>query len=133
MGKLHPKVSEFKAFIEKHPKLIKHVRSNKESWQPYYEKWLYYGEEDEYWEQFSDQGNEKQTDGNGKQYAEMFQKVSGMLNNLDLNKLQEQMSQLNGVLSNVQSILQQYQQNKQQQPFFQSKNNRPNPFKFGKD
>jgi hypothetical protein len=134
VSNLHPKVSEFKAFVERHPNLIKHVRKNKDSWQPYYEKWLLYGEDDDYWDTFSDGERKKSEDKSSKNNnQELFSKLSGMVNNLDLNKLQDQMNQLSGVITNVQSLLQQYQESKQQNPFQKAHGNRPNPFKFGKD
>ncbi|MBB6455001.1 Sec-independent protein translocase protein TatA [Salirhabdus euzebyi] len=137
MGNLHPKVSKFKAFVEKHPKLIKQVRKNKEGWQPYFEKWVLYGEEDEYWKQFkSESEKEKKKSESKASNQELLKKLSSMFNNMDMDKLQEQMNQLNGVITNVQSMMTQFQQNKQQnqnQNPNVSQQNRPNPFHFGKD
>ncbi|MRG85521.1 spore coat protein YlbD [Salinibacillus xinjiangensis] len=131
MSSLHPKVAKFRSFVEKHPKLIDHVRNNKESWQPYYEKWILYGEDDPYWESFRDYDDRKETD---RDNQELFQKLSNMMNNVDLNKLQEQMHQLNGVISNVQSVIQQFQHQKPHHRMpMNHQQQRPNPFKFGKD
>ncbi|SET85985.1 Putative coat protein [Salinibacillus kushneri] len=130
MSSLHPKVEQFKSFVEKHPKLIEHVRTQKGSWQTYYEKWLLYGEEDAYWNQFKDEGTKASSKEKQVKNQELFSKLSNMMNNMDLNKLQDQMNQLSGVISNVQGLIQQFQQQNSGSSWSQ---NRPDPFKFGKD
>ena len=133
MSKLHPKVEQFKVFVKKHPKLIKHVRKNNESWQTYYEKWKLYGEEDDFWLQFKEEhtNDKKKSERTKQSNQELLNKLSELVNNIDINRLQEQIHQVNGVITNVQSVLQQFQQNKQQ-PFSRPQG-RPNRFKFGKD
>jgi hypothetical protein len=134
MGQLHPKVKEFKEFVEKHPKLIDHVRKNKESWQTYYDKWRLYGEEDAFWKEFKSENNEKKGTKFNFANQELVNKLTGILSNIDLNKLQEQMAQLNGVLTNVQSIIEQFKQNNPSNIFSrQHPNHHKNPFWFGKD
>ncbi|QHS22139.1 hypothetical protein GWK91_03930 [Virgibacillus sp. MSP4-1] len=134
MSSLHPKVEQFKSFVEKHPKLMEHVRNRKETWQPYYEKWLLYGEEDEYWDDFKEERERSATKEKRANNQELFQKLSNMMNNMDMNKLQDQMNQLNGVISNVQNLIQQFQQQNSGSDWSQgAQQHRPDPFKFGKD
>ncbi|MBO8155362.1 MAG: YlbD family protein [Bacillaceae bacterium] len=146
MGKLHPKVEKFKRFVQKHPELIRHVRENNESWQSYFDRWIYYGEDDPYWDQFKTSSKPKSS---ATKQQEGMQKLLGMLEKIDLEKVQKNIEQLSGTLSNVQSIMSQFQKSKPPSPFGQrpgpfqgqrpfspypSQPNQPkNPFNFGND
>ncbi|WP_345238765.1 YlbD family protein [Pontibacillus salipaludis] len=138
---LHPSVAEFKEFTGRYPKLIKHVRDHRESWQPYYEKWVLLGEDDPYWNQFTEgneQGktNDQQTEGkedhDSTNNKEMMGQFMNMIENVDLNKVQGHIQQLNGAISNIQNLVGQFQEMKKTNP---TKGNAPkkSPFGFGRD
>lgn len=145
MTKLHPKVQEFKQFIQQHPELIRHVRENKESWQPYFDRWMYYGEDDPYWDRFKEKPG---TRGKSQGKQEGLQKLFNMLENMDLDKVQKNIEQISGALNNVQSIMSQFQKQKGHSPFsqasppfqrqrpfppFQRQERPENPFFYGND
>lgn len=115
---LHPSIQAFRQFVQQHPKLIREVRQNQTGWQPYYEKWVLLGEEDPSWQAYKE--NEEQTgraDAESQEAGkEMFNKVMGMANQFDLQKLQGHIHQLNGALDNIKQLIAQYQGVKQQLP-----------------
>lgn len=43
---------EFKSFVRKNPKLLKHVRNNEMSWQKFYEMYDLYGEDETVWQPY---------------------------------------------------------------------------------
>lgn len=131
---LHPSIQAFKEFVQQHPKLIQEVRQKRADWQPYYEKWVLMGEEDPSWQAYKDgQNAEAETEAEAGQTEkeseetgnEMFNKVMGMANQLDLQKLQGHIHHLNGALENIKQLIGQYQGVKQQLP---SKKNTPTFF-----
>ncbi|MCD5322561.1 MULTISPECIES: YlbD family protein [Pontibacillus] len=142
-SQLHPSVAEFKEFVGRYPKLIQEVRQKGESWQPYYEKWVLLGEEDPYWEQFNqpteqqkantqDVEQEQEEDNDSGKNKEMMGQFMNMIENVDLNKVQGHIQQLNGAISNIQNLVGQFQDMKKTNP---SKGNTPkrSPFGFGRD
>lgn len=50
--KLSPEVQKFKAFVQKHPYLIKEVREKKTTWQELFEEWYLLGEDDPKWQAY---------------------------------------------------------------------------------
>lgn len=128
--KLHPTIREFKHFVNQHPKLLREIRKNGRSWQEYYEKWVLLGEDDPYWKSFDDETGTKtkKTDTSKKNHdkkTEIFSKMWEMTENLDMDKVQKQVHQLNGAISSLQDLLGQ----------FQTKQNSPSekPFSIFKD
>ncbi|WP_404459151.1 YlbD family protein [Oceanobacillus kapialis] len=118
--KLHPSVVEFKAFINKHPALIRNIRKNGRSWQEYYEQWALLGEEDSIWLEYKEkeegsdtkeERSEKQ-DGNGtsERNKELFANLIKMTENMDLNKVQKQINSFNNTISIIQELIGQFQQ-----------------------
>lgn len=114
--KLHPTVIAFKTFINKHPKLIEEIRKNGRSWQEYYEKWVLLGEDDPMWETYKkDEGKgteaKKGKSSNSKK-NEIFSQIMKAAENLDIDKVQGQVQQLNSVLSTLQELFGQFQHTK---------------------
>lgn len=109
--KLHPTVLEFKQFVNKHPVLLEEVRKNGRSWQEYYEKWALLGEDDPFWDQFRDKDNTPEEKGEQK-HAELFSQLMKLTKNMDLNKVQEHVHQLNNTISMIQGGINQFQENK---------------------
>ncbi|MDY0396278.1 spore coat protein YlbD [Virgibacillus halophilus] len=112
--KLHPTIREFKQFVNQHPKLLREIRKNGRSWQEYYEKWVLLGEEDPFWTSFQGDADPKKDNTGGKhndkdKKTEIFSKMWEMTENLDMDKVQKQVHQLNGAISSLQDLLGQFQ------------------------
>lgn len=139
---LHPSIKEFKEFVQKHPGLIKKVRSGNESWQDYYEKWVLLGEDDPSWEKYKqpegknynnheeDKKQSKNTKKEKKEKKELMNSLMKMVENVDLNKVEGHINQLNGAITNIQSLLHQFQDGKKKS---QSDNGNRPPFNLNQD
>lgn len=110
---LHPTVSEFKSFINKHPKLIGEIRKSGQSWQEYYEKWVLLEEDDPFWEQFK---GENTTGHKIENKHEWFGQLMKLTENIDLEKVQEQVGQLSGTVSTLQEILGEFKEKEKHEP-----------------
>ncbi|WP_100011070.1 spore coat protein YlbD [Lentibacillus sediminis] len=111
--KLHPLVYDFKVFINSHPALREEIRKNGRGWQEFYEKWVLLGEEDTYWDAYKQLPvtNEKEPETKEKD-TEMFAKLMKMTENLDMEKVQGQVSQLSKTIAMVQEAIGQFQESK---------------------
>ncbi|WP_047984579.1 YlbD family protein [Ornithinibacillus californiensis] len=104
---LHPKVSEFREFINRHPKLRKEIRKTGRTWQELYEKWILLGEDDDFWEDYKEESlNEESKDDNK---AELFAQLLKYAEKMDIDKVQKQVHQLSGTIGTIQELLDQYQ------------------------
>lgn len=120
-SQLHPTVQEFKDFLNKHPKLIKEVRKMGGSWQEYYEKWALLGEDDPFWNDYKD----KEVSQLSKlKESDFFNHLIKLTDYIDVNKVQQQVSQLNNTIQIIQGMLGEYVKTKepnvverQQRPF----------------
>ncbi len=113
---LHPSVSEFKQFINQHPKLIKHIRKNGRPWQEMYEKWVLLGEDDPYWESFksdSEDNKEEKKESKKDKNSELFSQLVKMTESMDLDKFQKQMDQFSSSLGTIQELIGQFQKTKE--------------------
>lgn len=112
-SELDPTVLAFKQFINKHPALIKDIRQHGRSWQEHYEKWVLLGEEDSYWDKYKPDNESKQKETKGKEkHAELFSHLIKLSENIDIDKLQNQVHQLNHTITTVQEVITQFQQSK---------------------
>ncbi|QHE52070.1 YlbD family protein [Pontibacillus sp. HMF3514] len=141
---LHPSVQQFKDFVSNHPKLVKEVKDQGASWQPYYEKWVLLGEEDSYWDPYREEEaaqsknaeetkNEASSEDNNQEFMGQLMSI---VNKVDLNRVQEHIQQLNGAVQNIQSLVGQFQDMKKQLPGQSQNQERPqrrSPFSFGRD
>lgn len=116
---LHPSVREFKGFLQRHPKLVEEVRKSGKGFQEYYEKWALLGEDDPFWDQFKKTGKTGKSENGAKQgKAELMERLIRMSENIDLDKLQKQVDNINNTITTVQGLLGQFQSTKgPQQPF----------------
>lgn len=108
----HPSVEGFKEFVKKHPKLIKEVRSNKKSWQDLYEDWVILGENDEMWDPYKRDANSEKVEesqNSKKKMEDIIAQVFSYAKKMDFEELQQHMTNLNGAITNVQEIVQQFQ------------------------
>ncbi|WP_017753600.1 YlbD family protein [Calidifontibacillus oryziterrae] len=140
MSKLNPKVAEFKEFVKRHPNIVKDVRANKKTWQELYEDWYMFGEEDSMWEKYKSvtSDDEKQAKRpTAKKESDFMSQLLSMVKNIDMNELQKNLNNVSGAISNVQQLLEQFQNFKGATTQQNHKAGRPrnpyNPFFFQKD
>ncbi|MBM7552880.1 YlbD family protein [Thalassobacillus pellis] len=124
---LHPNVEQFREFVNRHPKVKHELRNNKKVMQDYYEKWLLLGEEDPFWESFSETKTEKSAEKDTGKKEWMSQFVQ-MVDQVNWNNINGHIHQLNGALGNLQNLVQQFQEMKQK-----SQGPKSNSFPFIKD
>lgn len=109
---LHPNVIAFKNFINKHPALLKEIRKSGRPWQEYYEKWVLLGEDDPYWKMYKNNeekaknGQQENTESKNKEWMQQLMKY---VENVDINKVQENVHQLSNAISSIQELLSQFQ------------------------
>lgn len=126
MGKeLHPKVREFKDFINKHPELLVNIRKSGKSWQYYYDKWVLNGENDPMWQKYM---NENEQEPNSENHSKLFEKIIQLTQNIDVNKVQKQVSQLDSTINSIQKMLHQFLESQNQK-----QNSPPNQFNWFRD
>lgn len=106
--KLHPSVSQFKEFVQKHPKMIKDVRQGNKTWQQLYQDWFLVGEEDEVWNEYrteeemilmEQEAEEEQPN------SKMLGKVMSFFRNIDPEQMQGQMNNLQNIATNIQQLV----------------------------
>ncbi|WP_156290448.1 YlbD family protein [Oceanobacillus salinisoli] len=114
--KLHPSVVSFKQFVNKYPLLLREIRKSGRTWQEYYEKWVLLGEEDPYWDQFKEkddqttrQSRAKSKDKAEEKNFELMSQLMKLTENIDMNKIQNQVSNLNKTIASVQELVDQFQ------------------------
>lgn len=127
--KLHPSVKDFKTFMNKHPKLVAEVRRSGKGWQDYYEKWALLGEDDPLWEGYK--GNVKTKSAGSKKEGkkELFGQLMKLSENIDLDKVQQQVTQINDTITTVQDVLGQFQTEKTPQQQFTNLNHSFNRYR----
>lgn len=111
--KLPPTVQDFKAFINERPELIEEVRKSGRSWQEYYEKWALLGEDDPFWDKYTTSQSSNNNDQSQPKQTELFKQFMKYTENIDMNKVQDQMQQLNKTIDTIQEVLSQFQSTKQ--------------------
>ncbi|MFS0861360.1 spore coat protein YlbD [Fredinandcohnia sp. 179-A 10B2 NHS] len=128
MGKkLHPSIQEFKSFVKEHPVLVQEVRKGKYSWQEIYEDWYLLGEDDEKWNKFKEK-NSKKKESNKDDF---IGKIFSTFKNVDVNDLQQQISNVGEAISTIQTVIHQFQSFKN--PNSANTPHRQQPFVFRKD
>ncbi|WP_026674407.1 spore coat protein YlbD [Alkalihalobacterium bogoriense] len=149
MGKkrsLHPSVQEFKKFVKEHPLLVKEVKEGRKSWQDVYEEWTLLGPDHEDWASYKKgyskkeitsekvvQEEEKKEPQKEETDKDKDKENSNQLNIMDLikkiniNDLQQHITQFSGVLSNIQGLMQTFQGQPNQQPGQQSQQAQQQP------
>lgn len=125
-------IKQFKEFVKRHPKLVQEVRGGKKTWQDLFEEWYLLGEEDPVWEQYGDgqQSSSKEEEKSGAK-AEFIPVVLQTLKNMDMNKVQYHLTNVNSAIGNIQQLLQQFIPSNRQSN--SSSQGSKNPFTFRKD
>ncbi|EDL64726.1 YlbD family protein [Bacillus sp. SG-1] len=129
--KLHPKVKEFKEFVQKHPKIAAEVKKGTATWQDLFEEWYLLGEEDSRWNEYKE-GEPKQEKKESKGFMDQ---IGGMLKNMDPDQMQQHINSLSQAIGAVQGVLSQFQStNTTSAPEQNETPQRPrHPFSFRKD
>jgi len=140
MGKqLHPKVAEFKNFVEGHPGIAKEVRAKEKSWQEFFEDWYMFGENDEMWDKYKTESEslpaKSAKKGTTKKDADFMSQVFSMIKNIDMNEMQKNINSVSGAIANVQQIIEQFQGFKpnNRNPRMHGPRNPQHPFYHQKD
>jgi hypothetical protein len=123
-------VTKFKSFIKKHPGLITAVRNKERTWKDTYEEWYLLGEDHETWEQYKS-NNEESTESTNN--SELFKNLLGVVKNMDINQLQNNITQVSGAISSIQELLNSFQKPDQGHQHQQHHPNQHHPFSFRKD
>jgi hypothetical protein len=139
MKKLHPKVTEFKSFVKKHPKIIKEVRNGTAQWQDLFEDWYLLGEEDSRWDEYREDGGGKKKssqNSDGDKKGNWVDKIGEMVKSMDANQLQDHINSISEALGAVQGVLSQFQSSnstKATPKIEETSSKPPHPFSFRKD
>ncbi|MDT8859153.1 YlbD family protein [Alkalihalobacillus sp. MEB130] len=131
---LHPSVQEFKQFMKQHPLLIQEVKGGSKTLQELFEEWSVVGSEHEQWSQYigSQSTESKQTEVDNKSKdsktsksaSDTLGQIIGLVKRMNVDDLQQHLTQFSSVLANVQNVIQSFQkpsnhtnQNQQDHPF----------------
>ncbi|MCH1623906.1 YlbD family protein [Fredinandcohnia quinoae] len=125
---VHPSIQEFKEFVKKHPTLVQEVRSGKKNWQELYEDWYLLGEADEKWKIYK--GSKETSSPEVKE--DFMGRIFSTIKNVNINDVQEQISNVGTAISTIQDVIHQFQTFKK--PSSSNLNQAHNhPFSFRKD
>ncbi|GGC80425.1 hypothetical protein GCM10007216_08730 [Thalassobacillus devorans] len=112
-NKLHPSVEQFREFVNKHPKLKKELRSNRESLQHYYEKWLLLGEDDPFFDDYrSDDHHDQSQEKKSTDKKEWMNQFVQMVDQVNWENINGHIHHLNGALGNLETLVKQFQEMK---------------------
>ncbi|WP_112180735.1 YlbD family protein [Paraliobacillus zengyii] len=133
---LDPSIAKFKKFVQEHPGLIREVRNGNKRWQDFYEQWVLLGEDDSSWETYLKDASSKKVEEPAKKKKskqEWMKQVTGLMEKVDMNKMEGNIEQLNGAITNIQSLLAQFKDENQQTPTKPSNPSTRRPFQFYRD
>lgn len=128
--KLHPSVSQFKSFVQKHPKIIADVRNGNKTWQELYQEWYLVGESDEIWNEYRTEEELKELKIKEVPNSKMLGKVMSFFRNIDPEQMQGQMNNLQNIATNIQQLVSIFRGNTTNE---HSDETQQNPFTFQKD
>jgi hypothetical protein len=131
---LHPDVKRFKTFVKKKPYVLRDVKSGEKTLQDIFEEWMLFGEEDDIWESYLNDDEEK---GETKKSNEEDEEdstidVLNMLKNMNLNDIQHHLGQFSTVVQSVQELVSQFRQQQTPDPS-QGPPEQQSPFSFTED
>ncbi len=97
------KLTSFKEFVKKNPKLLKPVKEGKMTWQKYYEMYDLYGEDHEVWKEYIGQKEVVEAAGTAATTASITDFL-GWFKNVDLDGLQEGINSVSRVIGVLQDF-----------------------------
>ena len=86
------KIEQFKSFVRDNPKLINHVKDNKQTWQSFYEMYDIYGKDNEVWNEYLKEETKEVP--KEKKTPSTFNDIINMAKNMDVDKVQEGITSL---------------------------------------
>lgn len=94
-------IDEFKTFVRKNPKLLKHINDGSMTWQKFYEIYDIYGSENEIWDNYLNDDTRKITKStNGFSLAETI----NLIKNIDLDSIQNSINSIQRVVGVVSDL-----------------------------
>ena len=97
-------IRAFKAFVRKHPELIKGVKEQGKTWKDVFDEWVLFGEDHKIWEAYGLETAPKKK----PPLANEFMRLFDMIGNLDAESIQKRLGEINGALDAIQSLLQKW-------------------------
>ncbi|CAG9608674.1 YlbD family protein [Pseudoneobacillus rhizosphaerae] len=129
--KLHPSVVKFKEFVKQYPKISLEVKKGTVSWQELYEDWYLLGEDDARWDQFKVSKEEMKENSTEENKSDFITQIFDYFKTMDVNQMQQYISNASQALGAVQGVLSQFQN--PTQPSSQNNSRPSHPFSFRKD
>lgn len=113
MSQLHPSVAAFKAFVNRHPKLLEEIRKSGRGWQEFYEKWAILDEDDPFWDEYKMKDEAEETEPKSQDskrskktdHSDLIRQIVDYTQNLDSEKVHGQIEQLSKAISVVQEMI----------------------------
>ena len=110
------KKDDFKEFVKKHPNLITYVKNNEMTWQKFYEMYDLYGEDESIWKDYIGLKEENKINNTTEKVALGGLTLTEFINfikKVDLDSLQEGISNVQRVLGVVQDFSKKYNKSEQ--------------------
>ena len=82
------KLDNFKKFVKNNPQLVDFVKSDKMTWQKFYEIYDLYGEDDDIWNSF------KNNEASNTSISNTFKEIVNLVKGIDLNNVQKALTSL---------------------------------------
>ncbi|WP_071395458.1 YlbD family protein [Bacillus tuaregi] len=127
--KLHPSIEEFKAFVNKNPRVLVDVKKGKTTLQELYEDWYLLGENDSKWDRVSSEADH----GSKESKGDWLSNVLGAFKKMDQEQLQHNINHLSQAIGAVQGVLAQFQAGANKNKSNPQTQKQNNPFIFRKD
>ena len=89
------KIDSFKKFVSNHPEFVDYVRSNKVSWQTFYELYDIYGEDESIWKKYTSNDLKESINIKG---------LFNTLKNINLDSLEENITSIQKAVGLVEEI-----------------------------
>ena len=130
--KLSAEVQKFKAFVQKHPALIKEVRQGNTTWQDLFEEWYLLGEDDPKWEPYRIGGKPVQREKSSLEKNEWLVQLLESVKKLDPEQIQTFANQMSKALDVAIEFLNEMKPNEPSGERFPPRRSH-HPFMFRKD
>lgn len=102
---LHPDVKAFKEFAEKHPKLIRSVRSGEHDLKYYFKHYQKYGEADSFWDQFRDEAKESESKASQDKKKKWSDQLKNLLDKIELDNIDQHLKQADSAITELKKLI----------------------------
>ncbi|RYL95435.1 hypothetical protein EWI07_02735 [Sporolactobacillus sp. THM7-4] len=107
--KTNDAIKRFKLFLRKHPEIVENVRKNDKKWRDVFDDWVIFGESHEIWKSYGVDLKGK----SGQRSPFSWNKIIDAVDKIDTKDWQERLNTISGALTSIQSLIGQFQGNKQ--------------------